>query len=427
MEADQNEVNNIFDGDKYDIMTNDNPNCIIKRSKGLPGDPRNLSQMLDDKSHVNTVRHRYEEYSLISEEIDENDPEYNDEYDDSYEALLEGEIKTKKTEAMKQIIADIEDQESESEVEEEKPVENKMNFCENPEVIRARYEAARAAKMANKKGYRPPPVPRDVVGKAKGQGQEKDVLFNRHKKDVNKSSRANHNRKTGSSMERWQSKVAVVTGAAQGIGASCVKALVRAGVIAIESQMKFHTIKCDISKEAEVQNVFDQVKKQFGGPDILINNAGIVRPGEMVTPGNSKNIIDTVNTNILGTYFCTREAFLSMKERQVDGHVVNLNSTGGHTAYFDGESYNICSGTKHAITAMTETYRQEFQRNGNLVKVTSISPGNVGTEFLTEDMRKTMPMLHPDDVADAIMYALSTPKHVQIHELIIKPMGEKYF
>lgn len=189
-------------------------------------------------------------------------------------------------------------------------------------------------------------------------------------------------------MERWQSKVAVVTGAAQGIGASCVKALVRAGVIAIgldiqhdllnkfrnslpkESQMKFHTIKCDISKEAEVQNVFDQVKQQFGGPDILINNAGIVRPGEMVTPGNSKNIIDTVNTNILGTYFCTREAFLSMKERQVDGHVVNLNSTGGHTAYFDGESYNICSGTKHAITAMTETYRQEFQRNGNLVKVT---------------------------------------------------------
>lgn len=223
MEADQNEVyippeeskvlldtvpeiksnrNNIFDGDKYDIMTNDNPNCIIKRSKGLPGDPRSLSQMLDDKSHVNTVRHRYEEYSLISEEIDENDPEYNDEYDDSYEALLEGEIKTKKTEAMKQIIADIEEEESESEVEEEKPVENKMNFCENPEVIRARYEAARAAKMANKKGYRPPPVPKDVVGKAKGQGQEKDVLFNRHKKDVNKSSRANHNRKTGSSWKR---------------------------------------------------------------------------------------------------------------------------------------------------------------------------------------------------------------------------------
>lgn len=195
-----NNRNNVFHGDQYDIMTNDNPNCVIKRGKGLPGAPKNLSQMLDDKSEMNQVRHRYEEYSLITEDIDENDPEYNDEYDDSYEALLEGEVKTKKTEAMKQVILDIEE---ESESEEEKPSENnKMNFCENPEAIRARYEANRAAKMANKKGYRPPPVPKDVVGKTKGQGQEKDVLANRHKKDVNKSSRANHNRKSGSTWKR---------------------------------------------------------------------------------------------------------------------------------------------------------------------------------------------------------------------------------
>lgn len=189
-------------------------------------------------------------------------------------------------------------------------------------------------------------------------------------------------------MERWHNKVAVVTGAAQGIGASCVKALVKAGVIAVgldiqfdlmnkykkslpkEKQHHFHTLKCDVGKENEVKTVFDYVKKNFGGTDILINNAGIVRPGEMVTPGNTQNILDTVNTNILGTYFCTKEAFLSMKDRNIDGHIVNLNSTGGHTAYFDGESYNICSGTKHAITAMTETYRQEFQRNNTNVKVT---------------------------------------------------------
>lgn len=192
--------NNIFDGDQYDVMTNDNPNCVIKRGKGLPGAPKNLSQMLDDKSHMNNVRHRYEEYSLITDDIDENDPEYNDEYDDSYEALLEGEIKTKKTEAMKQVIENV-GEESESE-EDERPPANKMNFCENPEAIRARYEANRAAKMANKKNYRPPPIPKDVVGKPKGQGQDKDVKVNRHKNDVNKSSRANHNRKSGSTWKR---------------------------------------------------------------------------------------------------------------------------------------------------------------------------------------------------------------------------------
>lgn len=190
-------------------------------------------------------------------------------------------------------------------------------------------------------------------------------------------------------MNRWNNKVAVVTGASSGIGASCVRALLKAGLITVglarrqnrmnelksnlpeNLQSRLHTLTCDVSKESDVKETFKWIETNLGGTDILINNAGILKSGELVGLDNTKEIVDTVNTNILGVYFCTKEAFNSMKTRKSDGHVVLLNSTAGHTAYFgDDPSYNIYCGTKHAITAMTETYRQEFQRNGTNVKVT---------------------------------------------------------
>ncbi|XP_061392484.1 activating signal cointegrator 1 complex subunit 2-like [Musca vetustissima] len=201
---------NIFDGDKYDIMTQDNPQCIIKKGKGMPNVPKDAAQLLDDKRDLAAIRHKYQEYSLVTEgddEAGEND-EYNDEYDDSYEALLESETRVVKSKDMKQVLANVadesEDDENESEEEDTSQKENRknMNFCENPEDIRARYEARRQAKWS-KKGQAPPaPQNFDVVGKQKGQGQEKDVLRNRQKKEANKSSRANHNRKAGAAFKR---------------------------------------------------------------------------------------------------------------------------------------------------------------------------------------------------------------------------------
>ncbi|KNC23734.1 hypothetical protein FF38_01210 [Lucilia cuprina] len=201
---------NIYDGDKYDIMTQDNPQCIIKQGKGFPNAPQNATQLLDDKRDLAAIKHRYQEYSLVTER-DSDDDEYNDEYDDSYEALLESETRVVKSKDLKNVlanVADVSEDETESEEEESsQQTDNNQrnkndNFCENPEDIRARYEARRQAKWAKKGNFVPQQQPKDVVGRAKGQGQEKDVLRNRQKKEANKSSRANHNRKAGAAFKQ---------------------------------------------------------------------------------------------------------------------------------------------------------------------------------------------------------------------------------
>lgn len=196
---------NVFDGDKYDVMTQDNPQCIIKQGKGFPNAPQNASELLDDKSGLAAIRHRYQEYSLVTEIEPEN--EYNDEYDDSYEALLETETRVVKSKELKNVladVADVSDEESESEEDSSQQIDNSRNknasFCENPEDVRARYEARRQSKWAKKGSFAQ--QPQDVVGRSKGQGQEKDVIRNRQKKESNKSSRANHNRKAGAAYKQ---------------------------------------------------------------------------------------------------------------------------------------------------------------------------------------------------------------------------------
>ncbi|XP_055389936.1 activating signal cointegrator 1 complex subunit 2 [Condylostylus longicornis] len=204
---------NVFDGDQYDIMTNDNPNCIIKANKGFPNQPKNMKQLLDDKSHVKALKERYQQYDLICE-----DNEYDDEYDDSYDALADSESKLNRTRIgigkdllVDELEPDDGDEEEDESSEENNEGDNKndekrdtsKDFCENPEVIRARYEAKRAAKY-NRGGFSGNKFnqSRNVVGNPKGQGQDEKTLNNRHKKEVNKSSRANHNRKSGASWKR---------------------------------------------------------------------------------------------------------------------------------------------------------------------------------------------------------------------------------
>jgi activating signal cointegrator complex subunit 2 len=216
---------NIYDGDAYDVMTQDQPKGIIKRGKGFPG-ANSQTNVLNDKSDVQAVRSKYVEYSIVCDEVDEN-KEYDDEYDDSYDALAESERKTTKALLANEIDEESEDECIESEDEQDKgknrnygTTRNGKDFCENPEAIRARYEQSRqdrfGAKTGTNKDWKNRFVQnkfwnyfiigsfnifclmiRDVVGKPKGQGQSTEVLQNRVKKTLNKSTRANHNRKSG--------------------------------------------------------------------------------------------------------------------------------------------------------------------------------------------------------------------------------------
>uniref|UniRef100_A0A182QZ31 Uncharacterized protein n=1 Tax=Anopheles farauti TaxID=69004 RepID=A0A182QZ31_9DIPT len=113
-----------------------------------------------------------------------------------------------------------------------------------------------------------------------------------------------------------------------------------------------------------------------------------------------------------------------MKRRQVAGHIVNINSILGHK-YHGFPSLNIYGASKHAVTAITETLRNDVRNEGTRVKITSISPGVVRTEMVPDgDLFEDTPMLEAEDIAGAVLYALGTPAHVQVHEIIIKPVGE---
>ena len=196
-------------------------------------------------------------------------------------------------------------------------------------------------------------------------------------------------------MERWQGKIAVCTGASAGIGAAIVKSLVKSGMIVvglarrqenIEELKKdlpanlannLHALKCDVSCEKEILEAFAWIEKHLGGVDVLVNNAGILRTAKLVDAENTSQIRSVLDVNVMGVVLCTREAFQSMKKRNVDGHVILINSISGHKVPMTASipqmpSLSIYPASKFAITALTESLRQEFLMEKTKIKITVV-------------------------------------------------------
>ncbi|XP_035794677.1 farnesol dehydrogenase-like isoform X1 [Anopheles albimanus] len=245
-------------------------------------------------------------------------------------------------------------------------------------------------------------------------------------------------------MERWNGRVAVVTGASSGIGAAIAKDLAKAGMVTIglarrverveqlrkelpeEAANRLHAIKCDVSNEADIDAVFKQVEDQFGGCDVLINNAGILRTKPLLEVGTTADVKAVLDTNVTGLVLCSQRAYQSMVKRSVDGHIVHISSIAGHSVP-NFPNMNVYPASKHAVKAITETMRQEMRDAGKKIKVTSISPGGVRTEIINDaEVPPNMPFLDSEDISGAVLYVLGTPAHVQVHELIIKPIGEMF-
>ncbi|XP_061387615.1 farnesol dehydrogenase-like [Musca vetustissima] len=248
-------------------------------------------------------------------------------------------------------------------------------------------------------------------------------------------------------MERWQNRVAAVTGASSGIGAAIAKDLVNAGLIVVglarrtqrveeirsslatNLQTRLHVVKCDVSDLQSVNEAFDWIEKNLGGVDVLVNNAGTYTAGQLLTMDIGE-VEKTLQTNLMGMVYCTRRTYESMQKRQInDGHVVLINSIVGHHVFNLPPGvvaqFNIYPASKHGVTGLTEILRQEFRDLKTKIKITSVSPGLVDTEIVPESYQG-LPMLKPEDISAGVMYAIATPPHVQVHELTIKPVGETF-
>ncbi|XP_068086562.1 farnesol dehydrogenase-like [Anabrus simplex] len=263
-------------------------------------------------------------------------------------------------------------------------------------------------------------------------------------------------------MERWTGRVAVVTGASSGIGAAIAYQLQDHGlhVVALARRQekvqeavsnaregaktrnrcnryhpsqvptgKLYPRKCDVQKEEDILATFKWVAETLGRVDILVNNAGVAGEAS-VAECPTEEWTRILDTNVLGLSICTREAVKIMRSKGVnDGHIVHISSIAGHLPPRSGKG-SMYAASKHAVRALTEGLRKDFVEHKENIKITSVSPGVVNTDIfntsprIDANMFYSLPNLNSEDVADAVIYAISTPPHVQIHEIIIKPVGE---
>uniref|UniRef100_A0A3Q3AQ69 Dehydrogenase/reductase SDR family member 11 n=1 Tax=Kryptolebias marmoratus TaxID=37003 RepID=A0A3Q3AQ69_KRYMA len=208
-------------------------------------------------------------------------------------------------------------------------------------------------------------------------------------------------------MERWRGRVALVTGASVGIGAAIAKELVRFGMKVVGCARSVEKIqdlaaecraagysgelvpfRCDLTSVEEIEAMFAAIKAQHRGVDVCVNNAGLAHPEPLLSGGTSgwKNMLDV---NVVALSVCTREAYQSMKERNVDdGHIINLNSMCGHRI-IPSSDIHFYTATKFAVTALTEGLRQELREAKTHIRATCISPGVVETEFAPRFYNKT--------------------------------------
>jgi NADP-dependent 3-hydroxy acid dehydrogenase YdfG len=222
--------------------------------------------------------------------------------------------------------------------------------------------------------------------------------------------------------------VFLITGASSGIGAATARHAAAAGyrlVLAARSADKLAAlaqelggperaiaVTCDVTdfdqQEAMVRGALDT----FGAIDVAFANAGFGASRGFLneTPEHWREM---VLTNVLGCAFTIRATIPALKDSV--GHLLLTSSVAGRRA-LQGSLY---SATKHAVTAMAESARLELNDTG--VRVTSIEPGMVDTPFFDNPVSNA---LDPDDIARAVMFAVQQPPHVDVNEILIRPVSQ---
>jgi NADP-dependent 3-hydroxy acid dehydrogenase YdfG len=216
--------------------------------------------------------------------------------------------------------------------------------------------------------------------------------------------------------------VFLITGASSGIGAATARAAAQAGykvVLGARSKDKLDALAEEVGGLAVVTDVTsweDNVAlvaaatETYGRLDVAFANAGFgaARGWLSETPEHWREM---VLTNVLGAAYTARAAIPALKESK--GHILLTGSVAGRKA-FPGSLY---SSTKWAVGAMGESIRADL--NGTGVRTTVIEPGGVETPFF--DTPNPEGRLEPDDIARAVMYAVSQPPHVDVNDILIRP------
>jgi NADP-dependent 3-hydroxy acid dehydrogenase YdfG len=189
--------------------------------------------------------------------------------------------------------------------------------------------------------------------------------------------------------------------------------------------------RCDVTREDDVRALVEAAVAELGHVDVLVNNAGLGRAAPL---GSSPSAPwrEMLEVNVLGLAIATREAIQDMERRGVAGHVVHVSSMAGHR--IPGPDSGMYAATKFAVRALTEALRQELRARKSPIRVTAISPGHVRTEFAdvfngtpgaADALAARLKPLDAADVARAILWAVTQPPHVEVHDVLVRPTAQK--
>ncbi len=229
-------------------------------------------------------------------------------------------------------------------------------------------------------------------------------------------------------------KRALVTGGSKGIGLAIAEALAKEGVaVAIcgrqdkELQRALELIGqtapdtkatacvADVSKTADVANLFSYIDRELGGLDILINNAGlgIFRPAADLTVEEWDRMI---GVNLSGTFYCSRLALPRLRQAG-GGFIINISSLAGKNPFAGGSGYNA---SKFGMNGFSEAMMLDHRHDN--VRVSYIMPGSVDTEFSGQASEaKSDWKIAPEDIADIVLHILQMPKRTLISRVEVRP------
>lgn len=236
-------------------------------------------------------------------------------------------------------------------------------------------------------------------------------------------------------------KAVLVTGASSGIGQATALALSKAGArvavgarradrlrsLAQDAPGEMLVLDLDVTDRRSVQEAVAATVERFGGLDVLVNNAGVMLSGPILG-ADTTEWTRMVETNLLGSMYAVHAALPHLLRRK--GAVVQISSTSGRAA---SAASGVYAATKFGITAFSEALRQEVTAQG--VRVVVVEPGFVATELtshitdpdiqaLAKGMADSMRTLQAEDIAGAVLYALSQPDHVAVNEILIRPTDQ---
>ncbi|MEC9487519.1 MAG: SDR family oxidoreductase [Prosthecochloris sp.] len=228
--------------------------------------------------------------------------------------------------------------------------------------------------------------------------------------------------------------VLLITGASTGIGAATARKAVHQGysvtlaarsadkLTALEQELgpdRAHAIVCDVADWDSQKAMLQSTLERFGRLDAVFANAGFSKGspfyGGPDKPGEWR---DMVMTNVFGAAATARLTLPELAKTQ--GHFLITGSVVGHIT----STRNLYSATKWAVTGIAQSIRNEMVGTG--VRVSLIEPGVVDTPFWGAVPKPGTPELSPDDVASAVMYALQQPPHVDINNILIRPVGQPH-